>query len=52
MRPSLADQLAKLKEMKDEDIDTSDIPEATEEWFAEAQFRRRANRKTIEQNPY
>jgi uncharacterized protein (DUF4415 family) len=31
-------QLAKLLAMKDEDIDTSDIPEITEEWLKKAKL--------------
>jgi hypothetical protein len=48
MRKSLADQLAELAKMKDEDIDTSDIPETTEEWWADARLERR--QRLFEQN--
>jgi hypothetical protein len=37
MKESLKEQLEKLAQMKDEDIDTSDIPETDESWWAGAQ---------------
>tara|TARA_R110002095_G_scaffold130646_1_gene113371 strand:+ start:992 stop:1258 length:267 start_codon:yes stop_codon:yes gene_type:complete len=33
------ERVAELASMPDEDIDTSDIPELDEEWFAKAEWR-------------
>lgn len=33
------ERVAELENMPDEDIDTSDIPELDEEWFAKAEWR-------------
>jgi uncharacterized protein (DUF4415 family) len=45
-------QLKKLLALKDEDIDTSDIPELTEEWFKKAKVIKPNNKvvKTIRFN--